>query len=230
MKIGPDGKLWWSVGDNVPSISNGQALSNIYGKILRFNLDGTVPSDNPFVDVPGAVPYIYAYGLRNPWRFTFLPNGKAMTEDTGSSYWEDLDTLQPGTNFGWPIKEGNCGSCGYANPAYSYGHYPVDAAASAIAAYSGSTFPKAYDNVVFFGDYVRQDIEAVTFDPTYQTADVGHRLRQQRRDDRRPGGGTGRQSLPGERLRGKRLRDLGTRPLPPDRGGHRHARVPARPR
>ncbi len=169
VKIGPDGKLWWSVGDNVPSISNGQALSNIYGKILRFNLDGSVPSDNPFVDVPGAVPYIYAYGLRNPWRFTFLPNGKAMTEDTGSSYWEDLDTIQPGTNFGWPIKEGNCGSCGYANPTYAYGHYPTDGAASAIAAYSGSTFPKAYDNVVFFGDYNRQDIEAVTFDPTYQT-------------------------------------------------------------
>jgi uncharacterized repeat protein (TIGR01451 family) len=169
VKIGPDGKLWWSVGDNVPSISNGQALSNIYGKILRFNLDGTVPSDNPFVDVAGAVPYIYAYGLRNPWRFTFLPNGLAMTEDTGSSYWEDLDTIQSGTNFGWPIKEGNCGSCGYANPAYSYGHYPTDAATSAIAAYSGSTFPKAYDNVVFFGDYNRQDIEAVTFDPTYKT-------------------------------------------------------------
>ena len=169
VKVGPDGKLWWSVGDNVPSISNGQALNNIYGKILRFNLDGSVPSNNPFVNVPGAVPYIYAYGLRNPWRFTFLPNGNAMTEDTGSSYWEDLDTLQPGTNFGWPIKEGNCGSCGYANPAYSYGHYPTDSAASAVAAYSGSTFPKAYDNVVFFGDYVRQDIEAVTFDPTYQT-------------------------------------------------------------
>jgi uncharacterized repeat protein (TIGR01451 family) len=169
VKIGPDGKLWWSVGDNVPSISNGQALNNIYGKILRFNLDGTVPSDNPFVHAPGAVPYIYAYGLRNPWRLTFLPNGNAMTEDTGSSYWEDLNTLQPGTNFGWPIKEGNCGSCGYANPAYSYGHYPTDAAASAIAAYSGSTFPNAYDNVVFFGDYNRQDIEAVTFDPTYQT-------------------------------------------------------------
>ena len=170
VKIGPDGKLWWSVGDNVPSISNGQALSTTStARSSGSTWTASVPSDNPFVNVPGAVPYIYAYGLRNPWRFTFLPNGKAMTEDTGSSYWEDLDTLQPGSNFGWPIKEGNCGSCGYANPAYSYGHYPTDAAASAIAAYSGSTFPKAYDNVVFFGDYNRQDIEAVTFDPTYQT-------------------------------------------------------------
>ena len=58
-----------------------------------------------------------------------------------------------GANFGWPYFEGPCGSCGYANPTYSYGHLPVDAATSAVAAYSGSTFPTAYDHVVFFGDY-----------------------------------------------------------------------------
>ena len=153
----------------MPAISNGQALSNIYGKILRFNLDGTVPADNPFVNIPGAVPAIYAYGLRNPFRFTFLPDGQAMTENTGSSYWEDLDTIQPGGNYGWDYFEGNCFSCGYLNPTYAYGHYPVDGAASAIAAYSGSTFPNAYDHVVFFGDYNRRDIEALTFDPSYQT-------------------------------------------------------------
>ena len=170
LQVGPDGKLWWSVGDNVPSISNGENLANIYGKILRFNLDGSVPADNPFVNVAGAVPYIYAYGLRNPWRFTFLPDGRVMTEDTGSNYWEDLDTIQRGGNYGWPFKEGDCGSCGYLNPAFDYGHYPVDGAASAIAAYSGTTFPAAYGHVVFFGDYIRNDIEAVSFDPNYQTA------------------------------------------------------------
>jgi uncharacterized repeat protein (TIGR01451 family) len=169
VRVGPDGKLWWSVGDNVPAISNAQNLSNIYGKTLRFNLDGTVPADNPFVNVPGAVPYIYAYGLRNPFRFTFLPNGKAMTEDTGSSYWEALETLTPGANYGWPIKEGYCGSCGFLNPTYAYGHDPTDGATSAIAAYSGSTFPQAYSHVVFFGDYQRRDIEAVSFDPSYRT-------------------------------------------------------------
>ncbi|HKS71462.1 MAG TPA: PQQ-dependent sugar dehydrogenase [Ktedonobacterales bacterium] len=169
LHIGPDGKLWWSVGDNVPSISNAQTLTNIYGKILRFNLDGTIPSDNPFLHVPGAVPAIYAYGLRNPFRFTFLPNGKAMTEDTGSNYWEEMDTIQPGGNYGWDFYEGNCFSCGSINPVYAYGHVPTDGAMSAIAAYSGSTFPQQYDHVVFVGDYNRMDIEAVAFDPTYQT-------------------------------------------------------------
>src|SRR5438876_1316256 len=169
LHIGPDGKLWWAVGDNVPSISNAQTLTNIYGKILRFNLDGTIPSDNPFLNIPGAVPSIYAYGLRNPFRFTFLPNGKAMAADTGSNYWEEMNTIQPGGNFGWDFYEGNCGSCGSINPVYAYGHLPTDGAVSAIAAYSGSVFPKQYNHVVFFGDYNRGDIEAVTFDPTYNT-------------------------------------------------------------
>lgn len=169
LHVGPDGKLWWSVGDNVPSISNAQALTNIYGKILRFNLDGSIPADNPFVNVPGANPAIYAYGLRNPFRFGFLPDGRAITEDTGSSYWEELNVIQRGGNYGWHFYEGNCFSCGYINPVYAYGHLPTDGAVSAIAPYAGSVFPKAYGNVVFFGDYNRRDIEAVTFDPTYGT-------------------------------------------------------------
>ena len=48
VQVGPDGKLWWSVGDDDPSNGNAQTLTNIYGKIIRFNLDGTIPGDNPF--------------------------------------------------------------------------------------------------------------------------------------------------------------------------------------
>ena len=170
VQIGPDGKIWWSVGDNVPSITNAQTLSNIYGKMLRLNLDGSIPSDNPFLNVPGANKAIYSYGLRNPWRFTFLPDGRTMTGDTGSSYAEELDTLQPGGNYGWDQVEGDAGSTGYIDPAYSYGHIPTDGAISSLAAYHGITFGSAYAHTVFFGDYNRQDIEAVTFDPTYATA------------------------------------------------------------
>ena len=182
LEVGPDGKLWWSTGDNVPAISNGEALNNIYGKMLRFNLDGTVPRRQPVREgaergavhlrlrAAQPVPVHVPADRRSRWWRT-----------PGSSYWEDLDTIQPGGNYGWPYFEGNCGSCGYLNPAYAYGHYVVDGAASAIAAYSGSAFPAAYDNVVFFGDYNRHDIEAVTFDPTYTTRLVGHDLRRQRR-------------------------------------------------
>jgi glucose/arabinose dehydrogenase len=174
VKIGPDGKLWWSVGDNVPSISNAQALTNIYGKILRFNLDGSIPKGNPYMHVPDAVPAIWATGVRNVFRFTFLPNGRPMAENTGSpgvaDAWEDLYLVRGGDNWGWPYYSGYCGSCGYVNPTYEYGHIPVDGAASAIAAYSGTAFPKAYNHTVFVGDYNIRGIQAINFDPTYHTA------------------------------------------------------------
>ncbi|MGH7156538.1 MAG: PQQ-dependent sugar dehydrogenase [Candidatus Saccharimonadales bacterium] len=169
LHIGPDGKLWWSVGDNVPNQYNAQTLSNIYGKVLRYNLDGSVPSDSPFLNVPGAIPNIYTLGMRNPFRFSFLPNNKAIVAETGQDLWEELDVQRSGSNYGWPFEEGTCGSCGYADPVYAYGHTPDDGAISAIAPYTGSTFPKKYNNAVFYGDYNRQGIEYVTFDSTFTT-------------------------------------------------------------
>lgn len=169
LQVGPDGMLWWSVGDAAPEVANAHTLTTVNGKILRFNRDGSIPSDNPFLTIPGAVPAIYAYGLRNPFRFTFLPDGRPMAEDTGSSYWEEMNVIQRGGNYGWNFFEGDCSSCGYINPVYAYGHLPTDGAASAIAAYAGTRFPVAYRHVVFFGDYNRRDIEAVTFDSTYRT-------------------------------------------------------------
>src|SRR5437762_14136671 len=132
--------------------------------MLLFRRDASIPSGNPFLHVPGAIPAIYASGQRNPFRFSFLPNGKAITEDTGSSFWEELNTIQAGGNYGWDYYEGNCFSCGAINPAYAYGHLPVDGAASAIAAYTGTAFPRQYQRTVFVGDYGRGDIEAVSFD------------------------------------------------------------------
>src|SRR5205085_10563032 len=149
----PDGKIRQTIGDHDPSITNQQTRTNIYDKIHRFNLDGTTPSDNPFLNTAGAVPSIYAWGLRNPFRFTFLPNGSAMVEDTGSSYWEEMNTIVKGGNYGWDFYEGPCGSCGYINPTYAYGHIPTDGALSAITAYTGTSFPQAYNHAACTAHY-----------------------------------------------------------------------------
>ena len=78
--FGPDGKLYISIGDNGQA-SDSQSLSSYHGKILRINRDATIPSDNPFVDGPGGnKDEIWAYGLRNPYRFSF-------DAVTGNSTW-----------------------------------------------------------------------------------------------------------------------------------------------
>src|SRR6185503_10187713 len=70
--FGPDGKLYAGVGENATS-ANAQTLTNLLGKVLRINSNGTVPSDNPFVAAPGARGEIWAFGLRNPFTFAFQP-------------------------------------------------------------------------------------------------------------------------------------------------------------
>jgi glucose/arabinose dehydrogenase/regulation of enolase protein 1 (concanavalin A-like superfamily) len=163
---GPDGKIWWSVGDNLVT-GNSQSLTSIHGKIARFDPDGTSANDNPWHGQHDKVDQIYALGFRNPFRFTFLPTGKAIVGDVGGAAWEELDIVQPGANYGWPQYEGNCGACGYANPVFAYPHNGLNSAISAMTVYDGAAFSPQYDGVLFYGDYARQTIRYLKFDSTY---------------------------------------------------------------
>lgn len=158
LAFGPDGKLYWGKGDNTTG-SNAQDLTNIYGKILRINPDGSTPSDNPVLP-SGALPQIYAYGLRNPFRLTFTPTGELLVADVGSSSFEELDNVVAGGNYGWPGSEGICtNNCaGLINPAYTYPH-GSGAAFSSVLAFD----PTA----VFIADEVQGWIKVLTCDATY---------------------------------------------------------------
>ena len=116
--FGPDGYLYITVGDGGPQgdNKNGQDLSNWFGKILRINVNTTsskyyeVPTDNPFVNVKGAKPEIWAYGLRNPWGMDFYNNMLIVTDagyETGTGQEEVNVITKGGMNFGWSIKEGS---------------------------------------------------------------------------------------------------------------------------
>ena len=98
-----DGKLYWATGDNVCCSvvdgSNSQDLSNIYGKVLRINPDGTAPIDNPYYDpaVPNGVKgKIYATGLRNPFRGGVTPDGQMLIGDVGQNTWEEINLVTQG--------------------------------------------------------------------------------------------------------------------------------------
>jgi Glucose / Sorbosone dehydrogenase len=110
--IGPDGKLWAAPGDSGTGGAKAQDLSaaspsRFNGKVLRMELDGSAAAGNPFLADASKEPRIWAYGFRNPFRFSFRPsNGSIYIGDVGQSTREELDVGVAGGNFGWPYMEG----------------------------------------------------------------------------------------------------------------------------
>ncbi|MGH2690423.1 MAG: PQQ-dependent sugar dehydrogenase, partial [Actinomycetota bacterium] len=178
IEFGADGRLYVATGDQFVS-ENARDLSNQHGKILRLEPDGQIPADNPFVGLPGADEAIWAYGLRNPFRFTVDPlNGNLWIGNVGGNSfdsWEEINLGLPGANYGWPDQEGpqcfiaNC--AGIAFPAFSYQHtdpeYWVAQNQGSITlgpVYRAAAFPSEYQGNLFFGDYANGFIRRLVFD------------------------------------------------------------------
>lgn len=174
--FGPDGKLYAGVGENANS-ANAQTLANRLGKILRYNSDGSIPTDNPFFNTAtGANRAIWALGLRNPYTFAFQPGtGRMFINDVGQSTWEEIDDGIPGSNYGWPNCEGACSppNANFRDPLFQYGHGTSTTTGCAIvgAAFYNppvNQFPASYIGKYFFGDLCSGWIRL--FDPATGTA------------------------------------------------------------
>ena len=137
--FGPDGYLYAGFGDGGSGYDPGnrsQDLTLFFGKMLRLDVDGqatyAIPPDNPFAnDATGKKKEIYAYGLRNPWRWSFdRDTGQLWVGDVGQDRWEEVDQLALGGNYGWKVMEGThctdntttCSLPGALPPVLDYGH------------------------------------------------------------------------------------------------------------
>ena len=176
LHFGPDGKLYAGVGENANG-ANAQTLSNRLGKILRYNSDGSIPTDNPFYNTAtGANRAIWALGLRNPYTFGFQPGtGRMFINDVGQSAWEEIDDGIAGSNYGWPTCEGACApaNSNFRDPLFQYGHGTSNTTGCAIvgAAFYNppvNQFPSSYIGKYFFGDLCSGWIRL--FDPAAGTA------------------------------------------------------------
>jgi glucose/arabinose dehydrogenase len=179
--FGPDGYLYIALGDGGSGgdpNNNGQSLTTLLGKILRIDVDNPqlplnygIPSDNPFVDSTGEIrKEIYAYGLRNPWRFSFDP----VTEwlwcgDVGQNAWEEIDIIQNGKNYGWRCFEGNhnydtvgCNAPEYINPIWEYPHSPECSITGGFV-YRGPNQPGLVGKYIY-ADYCSDKIWVITYD------------------------------------------------------------------
>lgn len=117
LAFGPDGMLYIGMGDggaaNDPK-GHGQDLGTLLGAMLRIDVDRpgeggrayAIPADNPFVKQAGARPEIWAYGLRNPWRYSFAPDGRLVVADVGQNRFEEITIVGKGQNHGWNRREG----------------------------------------------------------------------------------------------------------------------------
>lgn len=166
LAFGPDGFLYIGLGDGGSAgdpLGNGQDLQTLLGKMLRIDVDHTspglqygIPPDNPFVNGTDRGE-IWAYGLRNPWRFSFDPaNGRLFVGDVGQDRFEEIDILQKSGNFGWNIMEGmhcfnpmtGCNMNGLILPIAEYDHSQGEAVIGGYL-YRGSAISQLVGTYLF---------------------------------------------------------------------------------
>jgi glucose/arabinose dehydrogenase len=185
--FGPkDGLLYIGLGDGGSGgdpEGNGQNLGALLGKMLRIDVSSlpyTIPPDNPFVGMGGVEAEIWAWGLRNPWRYSFdRETGDLYIGDVGQNTWEEVD-IEPasspgGVNYGWNTVEGNghcyggggCDQTGMTNPLYEYDHGDGCSITGGYV-YRGCRMPD-YHGTYFVADYCDGWVRSFTWDSSTNT-------------------------------------------------------------
>ncbi len=179
--FGPDSMLYIALGDGGSRgdpQNRAQNRDSLLGKILRINVDSaslplnySIPPDNPFVNnTEGFREEIFAYGLRNPWRFSFdFSTGKIWCGDVGQGDWEEINIIESGKNYGWRCYEGNhqynlseCNDTNYVFPVWEYPHTEGRSITGGYV-YRGTSIPNLFGKYIY-ADFETRKIWALTYD------------------------------------------------------------------
>jgi len=179
--FGPDGYLYIATGDGGSGgdpQNNAQNITNLLGKILRIDVNNPqpplnygIPPTNPFADSTNTSvrKEIFAYGLRNPWRFSFDPvTGWLWAADVGQNNWEEIDIITNGGNYGWRCYEGNhiynTSGCNgnYIFPVWEYSHSDGISVTGGYV-YRGQNVPELYGKYIY-GDYGSRKVWSLLYD------------------------------------------------------------------
>lgn len=166
LAFGADGFLYFGLGDGGSGgdpLGHGQDTQILLGKMMRIDVNSTspgkqyaIPPDNPFV-AGGGLPEIYAFGFRNPWRFSFdRPTGRLFVADVGQDSFEEVDIVQKGGNYGWNIMEGDhcfnppsgCNMTGLSLPIIEIAHPEAEAVIGGFI-YHGMALTGLQGNYIF---------------------------------------------------------------------------------
>ena len=156
LRFGPDGKLYLTMGDAAEP-STAQDVASMSGKIFRMNDDGSVPGDNPLSS------FLWSYGHRNPQGIDWHPvTGEMWATEHGNSGNDELNRIQAGRNYGWPVIEANRTQAGMETPVL---FYDPAIAPSGMSFYTGSAID-AFRNNIFFATLRGQHLHRVRLDPS----------------------------------------------------------------
>ena len=182
ISFGPDGYLYVGLGDGGSGgdpMGHGQDTGSLLGSMLRIDVSTTVrgesyrvPEDNPFLDVPGARGEVWAYGFRNPWRFSFdSQTGSLWLGDVGQNDWEEVDVVGKGHNYGWNVMEGRhcfsprrgCDEEGLEMPVWEYPLSGGNCSVIGGYVYHGSRLP-ALASAYIYADFCSGKVWALRYD------------------------------------------------------------------